>query len=131
MSASDVKRIKKLFNEQEAEIKSLEDKIKKMEEAQEKKNKEASDLSSRQEKEIRLARIEYTKQVKENEATVVRYRKMIEDEKEFAVTKFAKDLLEVRDAVRMAIEHFDEEAVKADEDIESLRGKFMGTMEGQ
>ena len=56
---------------------------------------------------------------------------MIEDEKDFAVTKFAKDLLEVRDAVRMAIEHFDEEAVKADEDIEALRGKFLGTMEGQ
>ena len=62
---------------------------------------------------------------------MVRYRKMIEDEKDFAVTKFAKDLLEVRDAVRMAIEHFDEEAVKADEDIEALRGKFLGTMEGQ
>ena len=58
-----------------------------------------------------MARLEYTKQVRENEATVVRYRKMIEDEKEFAITKFAKDLLEVRDAVRMAIEHTDMEAI--------------------
>ena len=48
---------------------------------------------------------------------MVRYRKMIEDEKEFAITKFAKDLLEVRDAVRMAIEHTDVDAVKNEEDI--------------
>jgi molecular chaperone GrpE (heat shock protein) len=102
-----------------------------MDEAQKKKDKEASDLTSRQEKETRLARIEYTKQVKENEATVVRYRKMIEDEKEFAITKFAKDLLEVRDAVRMSIEHFDTEGVKNEEDIAALKEKFLGTMEGQ
>ena len=71
----------------------------------------------RAEKVVRLARIEYTKQVKENEQTVQRYRKMIADEKEFAISKFAKDLLEVRDAVRMAIEHTDTEAVQAEEDI--------------
>ena len=46
-----------------------------------------------------------------------RYRKMINDEKEFAISKFAKDLLEVRDAVRMAIEHTDTEALQAEEDI--------------
>jgi len=56
---------------------------------------------------------------------------MIEDEKEFAITKFAKDLMEVRDAVRMSIEHFDIDAVKAEEDIEVLKEKFIGTMEGQ
>jgi molecular chaperone GrpE (heat shock protein) len=61
---------------------------------------------------MKLVRIEYTKQVKENEATVKRYRKMIEDEKVFAVTKFAKDLLEVRDALRMALEHSDIEGIK-------------------
>ena len=33
------------------------------------------------EKEMKLFRIEYTKQVRENEDTVKRYRKMIEDEK--------------------------------------------------
>ena len=41
--------------------------------------------------------------------TVQRYRKMIEDEKSFAITKFAKDLLEVRDAVRLALENTDRE----------------------
>ena len=102
-----------------------------MEAKHQKTNDEAKELTTRQEKEIKLVRIEYTKQVKENDATVVRYRKMIEDEKEFAITKFAKDLMEVRDAVRMSIEHFDIDAVKAEEDIEALKEKFVGTMEGQ
>ena len=55
--------------------------------------------------EMKTFRIEYTKQVRENEDTVKRYRKMIEDEKQFAITKFAKDLLEVRDAIRFALEN--------------------------
>ena len=62
---------------------------------------------SQSEKEMKAFRIEYTKQVRENESTVTRYRKMIEDEKQFAITKFAKDLLEVRDAMRLAIENTD------------------------
>lgn len=95
-----------MFNEQEAEIKALEKQI-----------EDLKAQSSRKEKEVTLARIEYTKQVKENEQTVQRYRKMIEDEKEFAITKFAKDLLEVRDAVRMALEHTDMDAIKESEDI--------------
>jgi len=56
---------------------------------------------------------------------------MIEDEKEFAITKFAKDLLEVRDAVRLALEHTDMEAIKANEDIVDVKEKFVGNMEGQ
>jgi len=78
-----------------------------------------------------LARIEYTKQVKENELTVQRYRKMIEGEKEFAITKFAKDLLEVRDAVRMSLENTDVEAIKAEEELQSVKDKYVATMEGQ
>ena len=54
------------------------------------------------ENKIKLVRIELTKQVKENESTVTRYRKMIEDEKTFAISKFAKELLDVRDAIKMA-----------------------------
>lgn len=59
--------------------------------------------------EMKTFRIEYTKQVRENEDTVKRYRKMIEDEKQFAITKFAKDLLEVRDAIRFALENTNKE----------------------
>ena len=61
----------------------------------------------------------------------MRYRKMIEDEKEFAITKFAKDLLEVRDAVRLALEHTDVEAIKAETDIDAIKEKFCAGIEGQ
>ena len=69
-------------------------------------------------------RIEYTKQVRENEDTVKRYRKMIEEEKQFAITKFAKDLLEVRDAVRFALENTNKDAISSENDLEALREKF-------
>jgi len=59
------------------------------------------------EKRIKDVRIELTLQVKENESTVKRYRKMINDEKDFAIGKFAKDLLEVRDAIQLAQDNFD------------------------
>ena len=130
LSAKDVKRIKQLFNEQETEIKSLEKQIEKLEKKYKKLDEESKADSKRKENEIKLARIEYTKQVKENESTVQRYRKMIEDEKEFAITKFAKDLLEVRDAVRMALEHTDMEALLAEEDAQVVKDKFVANMEG-
>ena len=56
---------------------------------------------------------------------------MIEDEKEFAITKFAKDLLEVRDAVRIAVEHQDIEALKSEEDIQVVKEKYIMDMEGR
>ena len=80
---------------------------------------------------MKLIRIEYTKQVKENEETVKRYRKMIEDEKLFAITKFAKDLLEVRDAVRLALENTDVDAVKKEKDLAALKQQFESNIEGQ
>lgn len=80
---------------------------------------------------MKLFRIEYTKQVRENEETVKRYRKMIEDEKQFAISKFAKDLLDVRDAIRLAIENTDTEAAKKEEDLEVLKEKFLANCEGQ
>lgn len=76
-------------------------------------------------------RIEYTKQVRENEDTVKRYRKMIEEEKQFAITKFAKDLLEVRDAVRFALENTDKDAISNEKDLEALREKFQANLDGQ
>lgn len=86
---------------------------------------------ARSEKEMKAFRIEFTKQVRENEATVVRYRKMIEEEKSFAITKFAKELLDVRDAIRMALENTDIEAAKNEEQIAVLKEKFLANIEGQ
>ena len=81
--------------------------------------------------EYKLVRIEYTKQVRENEETVKRYRKIVEDEKTFAITKFAKHLLEVRDAIRMAEQNTDLEKIKAEEDLDALKEHFVSNVEGQ
>ena len=56
---------------------------------------------------------------------------MIEDEKSFAITKFAKDLLEVRDAVRMALENTDRDAITAEEDLQKLKDQFGANLDGQ
>ena len=82
------------------------------------------------EKEMKKVRIAFTKQVHENEDTVKRYRKIIEDEKVFAITKFAKDLLEVRDALRFALENQDEDKIKSEENLEELRNYLGATVEG-
>ena len=73
---------------------------------------------------MKVCRLELTKQVHENESLVMRYKKTIADEKEFAITKFAKDLLEVRDAIKMAQDNFDAEKMSKEEDIEALRTMF-------
>jgi len=69
--------------------------------------------------------------VRENEELVKRYRKKLEDDKVFAITKFAKDLLEVRDAMRMALQNTDQDAIMKDEDIDALKEKFSANCEGQ
>lgn len=120
LTKEDVKKIKSLFAEQEQEI----DQFKKTVD-------ELKTILKKGEGEMTAFRIEYTKQVRENEDTVKRYRKMIEDEKQFAITKFAKDLLEVRDAVRFALENTDNDLIVKEKDIEALREKFLANLEGQ
>lgn len=59
------------------------------------------------EKHIKELRQKYTYQVAENDNTVKRYRKQIEDSKQFAISKFAKELLDVRDNLSLALQHVD------------------------
>lgn len=120
LSKDDIARIKALFNEQEEDIKNLskneallKDNLKNLEKQLEEKAHEIT----RHDKEMVLVRVEYTKQVHENEETVRRYRKIIEDEKVFAITKFAKDLLEVRDNLRFMLKDTDVEAVDKETDL--------------
>ena len=47
----------------------------------------------------------------ENDNTVKRYRKQMEESKQFAISKFAKDILEVRDNLALALEHIDIEKI--------------------
>ena len=60
-----------------------------------------------------------------------RYRKLQEDAKIFAITKFAKELLDVRDALGLAMEHVDLEATMESEDNELLKQKFESIVKGQ
>ena len=60
-------------------------------------------------------------QMAENDNTVKRYRKQVEDGKQFAISKFAKELLDVRDTLGLALEHVDLEKIDENEDIESLK----------
>ena len=120
LTKEDVKKIKALFAEQEQEIEQLKKNI-----------DELKATLKKGEGEMTAFRIEYTKQVRENEDTVKRYRKMIEDEKQFAITKFAKDLLEVRDAVRFALENTNKDQILQETDLQSLKDKFAANLEGQ
>jgi molecular chaperone GrpE len=123
LSGEDLKKIKALFREQDAEIESLKKQLLQLDEERAK--------VAKHEQEMVAFKIEYTKQVRENEATVKRYRQMIEQEKEYAITKFAKDLLEVRDAIRSAVENTDREAVLGETDLAAMKEKFEATLEGQ
>lgn len=59
---------------------------------------------------------QYKYQLAENDNTVKRYKKELNQAKEFAISKFAKDMLEVRDNLQMAIDYskkFDREHVES------------------
>lgn len=60
----------------------------------------------------------------ENDNTVKRYRKEIDQTKEFAITKFAKELLEVRDNLERATEFLGTIKVDEESDVEILRKHF-------
>lgn len=60
-------------------------------------------------------------QLAENDNTIKRYKKEIDSTREFAITKFAKDLLDVRDNLDLADAHI--KKIKIDEvnDIQELK----------
>ena len=56
---------------------------------------------------------------------------MMDHEKSFAITKFAKDLLEVRDAIRFALENTDREKIDAEEELDKVKELFTAQLDGQ
>ena len=83
----------------------------------EKKDKEIEDL----EKSLKDLKTRLAYQLAENDNTVKRYRKQMDEGKQFAISKFAKDILEVRDNLALALEHIDLEKINKTEDIELLK----------
>ena len=73
----------------------------------EKKDKEIEEL----EKSLKDLKIRLAYQLAENDNTVKRYRKQMEEGKQFAISKFAKDILEIRDNLALALEHIDLEKI--------------------
>lgn len=99
LSKEDIKEIKQLIIDQENEIEEYKGKI-------------------------LMLKKEYTYQVAENENTIKRYKAEVVKSKEFAISKFAKDLLEVSDNIDLAIKHTKLEDVKALKEVEEVLNKF-------
>lgn len=77
LSAEDIKKIKKLVTDQDKEIDTLKEQVK-------------------------LFKEKLVYQLAENDNTIKRYKKEIDSTRDFAISKFAKDLLEVRDNLELA-----------------------------
>lgn len=69
-------------------------------------------------------------QLAENDNTVKRYKKEIDSTREFAITKFAKDLLDVRDNIEAASQHVNKLKIEEIKDIEELRQQFLQISKG-
>jgi len=66
----------------------------------------------------------------ENDNTVKRYRKQIEDSKKFAISNFAKELLEVHDSLGLALHHTDLDKINASEDIDFVKTQLANIVKG-
>jgi len=69
-------------------------------------------------------------QLAENDNTIKRYKKEIDQTREFAITKFAKDLIDVRDDIQMAAEYIKKINITETKDIEELKKHFVEISKG-
>lgn len=63
-------------------------------------------------------------QLAENDNTVKRYKKEIDSTRDYAISKFAKDLLEVRDNLERASDHIKGLKIEEQNDINELKKHF-------
>lgn len=105
LSKEDIKQIKNLIKEQEAEIEKLKEQVKTLKE-------------------------KYIYQVAENDNTVKRYKKEIDSTRDYAISKFAKDLLDVRDNLERATDHIKKLKLEEVKDIEELKKYFVDVSTG-
>ena len=87
LSKDDVKKIKKLITDQDKEIEELKAQLAKAKEGE------------------KTYKDKLIYQLAENDNTVKRYKKEIDNTRDFAISKFAKELLEVRDNLQRAQDH--------------------------
>lgn len=60
-----------------------------------------------------------------------RYRKQIEEGKQFAITKFAKELLDVRDSLELALTHCKLDSLDENTDMEQIKEQYRNVVKGQ
>ena len=70
-------------------------------------------------------------QFAENDNTVKRYRKQIDEAKTMGISKFAKELLDVRDSLALALQHTDMEKIEEIEDIDAIKEQLRNIVKGQ
>lgn len=102
----------------EKKNKALEEKILKSEE-------DIKELNKKLEQSIN----KYKYQLAENDNTVKRYKEEVRKAGDFSITKFAKDLLEVRDSLQLAINYTQKVDIEKEE-IEKLRIEFKNLCNG-
>lgn len=73
---------------------------------------------------------QYQYQLAENDNTVKRYKDEVKKAQEFAISKFAKDMLEVRDNLQMAIDHAKKFNKDTETDINNVKGQFTNLLGG-
>jgi molecular chaperone GrpE len=69
-------------------------------------------------------------QLAENDNTVKRYKKEIDSTREFAISKFAKDLLDVRDNLQMGFDYAEKIKLDGVKDLEELKRSFVEVKKG-
>jgi molecular chaperone GrpE len=99
LSKNDIQKVKKLIADQDKEIETLKEQVKQYKE-----------------------KLIY--QLAENDNTVKRYKKEIDSTREYAITKFAKDLLDARDNLQMGYDFANKVKVEEIKDIEELRRNY-------
>jgi molecular chaperone GrpE len=75
-------------------------------------------------KEMKATKDKLLYEMAENDNTIKRYKKEMDSAKEFAISKFAKELLEVRDNLDRATAYLDEIKLDEEADIEQLKKHF-------
>lgn len=96
LSKEDIQKIKKLIADQDKEIEALK------ETAKQYKDKLIYQLA-------------------ENDNTIKRYKKEVDSTREYAITKFAKDLLDVRDNLELASQHIKKINIEDTHEVEVLK----------
>jgi len=105
LSKADLDKIKKLIADQDKEIETLKEQVKQYKE-----------------------KLIY--QLAENDNTIKRYKKEIDSTREYAITKFAKDLLDVRDNIELASQHIKKINIEETKDLDELKGHFKNIVKG-